>query len=189
MKKIVLLISASCILAACAGPKTNTQSGPFTPSSDAANSAATATRATTPPDPSASANGLAGSANTSPIASDPLLNDRKSILAKRSVYYAVDVAVVQDSDKPVIMAHAQYLKEHPGRVMRIEGNCDERGSTEYNLALGQRRADAVKSMLEAGGARENQIQTVSYGETKPKSPGHDETAWKQNRRADLVYLR
>src|ERR1019366_5094241 len=74
---------------------------------------------------------------------DPL-NDPASILAKRSVYYPFDVSAVQDADKPVVLAHAKYLSEHPDRKVRVEGNCDERGSNEYNLALGQRRADSVK---------------------------------------------
>ena len=119
---------------------------------------------------------------------DPL-NDPNSILAKRSVYYPFDVAAVQDADKPVVQAHAKYLGEHANRKVRLEGNCDERGSNEYNLGLGQRRADGVKKMLELGGANAGQSESVSYGEEKPKAKGHDESAWKQNRRTDLIYAR
>jgi peptidoglycan-associated lipoprotein len=119
---------------------------------------------------------------------DPL-NDPASILAKRSVYYPFDVAVVQDADKPVVEAHAKYLSEHANRNVRLEGNCDERGSNEYNLGLGQRRADGVKKMLELGGAKSGQTESVSYGEEKPKASGHNETAWAQNRRTDLIYAK
>lgn len=120
------------------------------------------------------------------VAVDPL-NDPNSTLAKRSVYYPFDVYVVQDADKPIVQAHAQYLNSHANRNVRLEGNCDERGSNEYNLALGQRRADGVKKMLQVGGVKDSQIEAVSYGEEKPKAAGHDETSWAQNRRTDLNY--
>ncbi|MDO8811943.1 MAG: OmpA family protein [Gallionella sp.] len=119
---------------------------------------------------------------------DPL-NDPASILAKRSVYYPFDVAAVQDADKPAVEAHARYLGEHANRKVRLEGNCDERGSNEYNLGLGQRRADGVKKMLELGGAKSGQAESVSYGEEKHKASGHNETAWAQNRRTDLIYAK
>ena len=119
---------------------------------------------------------------------DPL-NDPTSILAKRSVYYPFDVAAVQDEDKPVVQSHAKYLSEHSNRKVRLEGNCDERGSNEYNLGLGQRRADGVKKMLELGGASADQLESVSYGEEKPRASGHEEASWSQNRRTDLNYAR
>lgn len=128
----------------------------------------------------------AAPAPVAPVAVDPL-NDPNSTLAKRSVYYPFDVYVVQDADKPTVQAHASYLSTHANRKVRLEGNCDERGSNEYNLGLGQRRADGVKKMLLVGGARESQIVTVSYGEEKPKAMGHNEAAWAQNRRTDLNY--
>lgn len=117
---------------------------------------------------------------------DPL-NDPSSILAKRSVYYPFDVSAVQEADKPVVLAHAKYLGEHPDRKVRVEGNADERGSNEYNLALGQRRADSVKKMLVLGGAKADQIETVSYGEEKPRCTDHNEACWSQNRRSDIKY--
>jgi peptidoglycan-associated lipoprotein len=120
------------------------------------------------------------------MAVDPL-NDPNSILAKRSVYYPFDVSVVQDADKPVVAAHAKYLSEHPDRHVRLEGNCDERGSTEYNIGLGQRRADGVKKMMELNGVQSSQITTVSYGEEKPKMTCHEEKCWRENRRTDLDY--
>jgi len=117
---------------------------------------------------------------------DPL-NDPDSILAKRSVYFPLDVSAVQAADKPLVEAHAKYLSEHPDRKVRIEGNCDERGSKEYNLALGQRRADSVKQMLMLGGAKASQIDTVSFGEEKPRCTEHNEACWMQNRRSDIKY--
>lgn len=120
------------------------------------------------------------------MAMDPL-NDPNSILAKRSVYYPFDVAVVQDADKPLLQAHAKYLSEHADRHVRLEGNCDERGSTEYNIGLGQRRADGVKKILQLDGASASQITTVSYGEEKPRMTCHAERCWKENRRTDLDY--
>jgi peptidoglycan-associated lipoprotein len=117
---------------------------------------------------------------------DPL-NDPASILAKRSVYFPFDISAVQEADKPIVLAHAKYLSEHPDRKVRVEGNCDERGSNEYNLGLGQRRADSVKKMLVLGGANASQIDTVSYGEEKPRCSDHNEACWKQNRRSDIKY--
>ncbi|HEY8887804.1 MAG TPA: peptidoglycan-associated lipoprotein Pal [Gallionella sp.] len=120
------------------------------------------------------------------VAVDPL-NDPASILAKRSVYFPFDVSAVQEADKPVVMAHAKYLSEHPDHKVRVEGNADERGSNEYNLALGQRRAESVKKMLELGGAKASQIETASYGEEKPVCTEHNEACWSQNRRSDIKY--
>ena len=121
-------------------------------------------------------------------ATDPF-KDPSSLLSKRTVFYDYDESTVKASDRPVIEAHGAWLKAHPGASLEVEGNCDERGSREYNLALGQRRADAVKKMLVLVGASERQIETVSYGEEHPHAQGHDESAWAQNRRSDLVYRR
>lgn len=120
------------------------------------------------------------------VAVDPL-NDPASILAKRSVYFPFDVSAVQEADKPIVEAHGKYLSEHPDSKVRVEGNCDERGSNEYNLALGQRRADSVKKMLILSGAKASQIETVSYGEEKPVCTEHNEACWSQNRRSDIKY--
>jgi peptidoglycan-associated lipoprotein len=120
------------------------------------------------------------------VAVDPL-NDPTSILAKRSAYFPFDVSAVQEDDKAMLEAHGKYLSEHPDRKVRVEGNCDERGSSEYNLGLGQRRADSVKKMLILSGAKASQIETVSYGKEKPVCTEHNEACWKQNRRADIKY--
>jgi peptidoglycan-associated lipoprotein len=123
-------------------------------------------------------NGMAGDA----------LHDPSSPLAKRSIYFEYDSYVVRDEFKPVVEAHAAYLAAHPAQKLTIEGNTDERGSPEYNIALGQRRADATKKMLILLGASDGQIETVSLGKEKPKNPGKDEAAYAENRRDDLVYV-
>lgn len=110
-------------------------------------------------------------------------------MAKRSVYYATDVDAVAAGDKALLQAHAKYLSEHADRKVELVGSADERGSNEYNLALGQRRADGVKKLLELGGAKPAQVKAVSVGEEKPKATGHDEAAWSQNRRTDLNYAK
>ncbi len=131
------------------------------------------------------AGGVSGSA-TGSMAGNPL-RDPNNILSKRSVYFDFDSFVVKDDYKAVVEAHARYLQQHRDAHMTINGNTDERGSREYNIALGQKRADAVKRMMLLLGATDNQIETVSFGKEKPKNPGHDESAWAENRRDDIVY--
>jgi len=117
------------------------------------------------------------------------LHDPANILFKRSVYFAYDKYDVSAEYRPLVEAHAKYLVAHGGAKVAIQGNCDERGSREYNLALGQRRADAVGKVMTLLGVPSRQIETVSFGEEKPKAPGHDEAAWAENRRSDVVYER
>lgn len=115
------------------------------------------------------------------------LKDPKSILSRRSVYFDFDSFVIKDDFKPLIEAHAKFLVSNPKMKMLVQGNTDERGSREYNLALGQKRAEAVKRNLTLLGAKDDQIESVSLGEEKPKNPGHDEAAWAENRRSDMLY--
>jgi peptidoglycan-associated lipoprotein len=115
------------------------------------------------------------------------LRNPNSILSKRSIYFDFDSFVVKDEYRPLVEAHARYLQSHANARMTIQGNTDERGSREYNIALGQKRADAVKRMMTLLGARDNQIETVSFGEERPKNPGHAESAWAENRRDDILY--
>jgi len=121
-----------------------------------------------------------------PLAANPL-KDPGNILSKRSIFFDYDSNLVKDEFKPVVSAHARYLLQNGGAKMRIEGNADERGSREYNLALGQRRADAVKQMMQLLGVRGEQIETVSFGEEKPRCNQAEEGCWSQNRRGDIVY--
>lgn len=120
------------------------------------------------------------------VTGDPL-KDPGNILSKRSIFFDLDSNLVKDEYKPVVAAHARYLQENRGKKMRVEGNADERGSREYNIALGQRRADSVRQMMQLLGAQASQIETVSYGEEKPRCTGHDEGCWQQNRRGDIAY--
>ncbi|MGZ8290146.1 MAG: peptidoglycan-associated lipoprotein Pal [Telluria sp.] len=117
---------------------------------------------------------------------DPL-NDPKGVLAARSVYFDYDSYVVREDGKPVVSNHSAYLTKNTGRKILIQGNTDERGGTEYNLALGQKRAEAVRKSMSALGVAESQMEAVSLGEEKPKATGSDEAAWAENRRADIVY--
>lgn len=121
------------------------------------------------------------------IARWPELRDPNNILFKRSVYFDFDSYVVKGEFMPLVEAHAKFLKQTAEAKILIQGNADERGSREYNLALGQKRADAVKKALSLLGVKEEQIEAVSLGEEKPKNIGHDEAAWAENRRGDILY--
>ncbi len=148
------------------------------------NSNASANGANTSADANANAKNAknANAAN----ANDPL-NDPSSILAKRSVYFDLDSYVVKDEYKTVMDAHGKYLASRPDRKVLIQGNTDERGGSEYNLALGQKRADAVRRALALRGVPESQMEAVSFGKEKPKAMGSNEEAWRENRRADIAY--
>jgi len=115
------------------------------------------------------------------------LTDPKSKLSQRSIYFDLDKYDVKDEYKDLVAAHAKYLVTNKGFKVLIQGNTDERGSREYNLSLGQKRSDAVKRSLILLGVKEDQVESVSLGEEKPKNAGHDEAAWADNRRADILY--
>jgi peptidoglycan-associated lipoprotein len=109
------------------------------------------------------------------------------LLAKRKFYFEYDRADIQEQDHPVIQAHADYLKENANRHVRVEGHTDENGSREYNVALGERRANAVAHALTSQGVSRSQISTVSFGKEKPESDGRGEESYRLNRRAVIVY--
>jgi peptidoglycan-associated lipoprotein len=115
------------------------------------------------------------------------LKDPKSILSKRSVYFDFDKFDVKEEYRPLVEAHAKFLRDNPTARMLIQGNADERGSREYNVGLGQRRSDSVKKMLLLLGAKESQIEAVSLGEEKPQCADHGEECWAKNRRDDMLY--
>ncbi len=127
----------------------------------------------------------AGNVNGSKLPRE--LTDPKSILSRRSIFFDYDRFDVKDEYRELVTAHARFLSNNRQFKMLIQGNTDERGSREYNLALGQKRADAVKRMLVMLGVREDQVESVSLGEEKPRSEGHDEAAWAENRRSDMLY--
>jgi peptidoglycan-associated lipoprotein len=168
MKKVVLSVLLTGLLAACASQSAKDQTGAAVEDKSAGQKAGTSAMA---------GEGIAGNP----------LKDPNNILSKRSVYYDFDSSVVKDEYKPMVEAHAKYLASHADAKVTIQGNTDERGSREYNIALGQRRADGVKKIMNVLGVGDKQIETVSFGEEKPKATGHDEESWKQNRRSDIVY--
>lgn len=150
-----------------------------------------------PTKPDGSGGGAAGGGNGSQVqgqgaelgggVSAYSLDDPDSPLAKRVIYFDYDSATIPDQYRQLIELHAQYLAEHPNTQVVLEGHTDERGSREYNIALGERRAQAVKKIMLLFGVVEAKVQTVSFGEERPVAPGHDESAWSLNRRVEIVY--
>ncbi|MFC0397545.1 peptidoglycan-associated lipoprotein Pal [Paraburkholderia rhizosphaerae] len=143
----------------------------------------------TPPAPTTTTGNVGSQPNPNAVAPVTVdeLNNPNSPLAKRSVYFDFDSYSVKDEYQPLLQQHAQYLKSHPQRHVLIQGNTDERGTSEYNLALGQKRAEAVRRAMSLMGVPDSQMEAVSLGKEKPLATGHDEASWAQNRRADLVY--
>ena len=115
------------------------------------------------------------------------LDDPNSPLARRVIYFEYDSAEIAYEDQDLLLAHAGYLAANPNTHLTMEGHADERGSREYNIGLGDRRAQAVQRVLELNGVSAAQITIVSYGEEKPAAEGQSETAWRMNRRVELVY--
>lgn len=115
------------------------------------------------------------------------LKDPNSPLSKRNIYFDFDSFVLRSEFKPLVEAHAAFLRSNPKMKMLIQGNADERGSREYNLALGQKRSDAVRKSLTLLGVADSQIESVSLGEEKPRCTESNEPCWQQNRRADMLY--
>ncbi len=176
MGKLILSMAALALLAACASQDVKEQAGAAVEDRKPVES--------TPTKPDTAA--MAKPVESKPIVANPL-KDPGNILSKRSVYYDYDSAVVKDEFKPLVTAHSRYLTQHRTAKITIQGNTDERGSREYNIALGQRRADSVKQMMTLLGAQEAQIETVSFGEEKPRALGKDEASLSENRRSDIVY--
>ena len=174
MKKILIGLSLAILLAACASKE---------PIKEAKVEERTPTPTTTV-SPTATTQGT-GTTSTA-IKGDDLKNPN-SILSKRVIYFEYDQDTVKSEYAALIQAHANYLANNRGRKIRLEGHADERGSREYNMALGQRRADAVRKATSVLGVGNDRMETVSFGEDKPKVTGHDESAWAQNRRVEIVY--
>ncbi len=174
MKKVVLYLALAALAAGCASQEAK-KDAPVTDRSTA-----------TPPSTATAPSTTTSPSRPGSVAGDPL-RDPNSPLAKRSVYFDFDSNVVKDEYRGLVQAHSRYLGEKRDTRIRIEGNCDERGSREYNLALGQRRAEAVKKVMSVLGVSDGRVETTSYGEEKPVAKGHDEQSWAQNRRADIKY--
>jgi peptidoglycan-associated lipoprotein len=177
-KTCFALAAASLFVAACA---TDTP-----PADMSAAPAASASGTQAPRTGSAATKNQPGQRASSQAGTQPAL---KGVPGQRSVYYDFDRAEVKPEFRPTLEAHARYLRENADARVTIEGNGDERGSREYNLALGQKRAEAAQRMMRLSGAADGQIEAVSFGEEKPKAVGHDEASWAENRRSDVVYQR
>lgn len=189
--KLVLAVSAAASLAACTSTPENTakvEDRSATNATNATNSTSTpATGATTTG--TGTGSGMTGNnlANAGNSAGNNALRDPRSPLSRREIFYDLDSFIVKDEYKPLLEAHAAYLKSNRNARIKVEGNTDERGSREYNLALGQKRSESVKRVLMLLGVGEAQIDTVSFGEEKPRNPASNEAAYSENRRCDLVY--
>ena len=173
MKKLMLYLLVAVGAAACASKETRETAPAVTDRSTAV--------------PSASASGQGSTTQRATPSQQPTGMADAGALAKRSVYFDFDSNAVRDEYRGLVTAHSRNMTDKRDLRMRIEGNCDERGSREYNLALGQRRAEAVKKLMTVLGVADGRIETVSYGEEKPVAMGHDEASWAQNRRADIKY--
>jgi len=132
--------------------------------------------------------GSSGSALSGTVSYDEAaINDAGSVLAQRVIYFDFDSSKIDGDFVELIKHHGKYLALNKSASVRIEGHTDERGTREYNVALADRRAQSVKRLLLFQGAASDQITIISYGEEKPVDTGHDEAAWRQNRRAEIVY--
>ncbi|MHB9101682.1 MAG: peptidoglycan-associated lipoprotein Pal [Sulfuricella sp.] len=171
MKKVLFSTLLVGLLAGCAGQDVKDQ-----PMAAVEDRTATQTQAGADAKP----------AGQQSVTANPL-TDPSNILSKRSVYYDLDKSDVKAEYKPMVEAHAKYLTSHKDAKVAVQGNTDERGSREYNIALGNRRADSVKNVMNVYGVTNSQIETVSFGEEKPRATCHDESCWKENRRSDIVY--
>lgn len=129
-----------------------------------------------------SGSGFGSGSNLGPEFSDP-----NNPLSKQTIYFELDSSQVKQEFVPVVAAHAQYLASHPNQHVILSGHADERGSSEYNIALGEQRAKSVERMMRSQGVSAGQLEVVSYGEEKPAVSGHDESAWQMNRRVEVGY--
>ena len=185
--KLILAVAAAAALAGCS-------STPETVAPIETRTGTSTTTTTVTPDSGTSTSGVGntpGAAGTAmpagTSASNNPLKDPRSPLSRREIFYDYDSFTVKDEYKPLLEAHAAYLKQNRNARIKVEGNTDERGSREYNLALGQKRSESVKRVLTLLGVADSQIDTVSFGEEKPRNPASTEAAYSENRRCDLAY--
>lgn len=177
LPKIVPLLTLTLLLAGCAGI-------PGMSGSDANQEGAPVTEGGQ--DAATDGARISGAVEGGEWTGSPLENP-DSLLYTKTIYFDYDVDQVRADYRDVVAAHGDYLAANPSITVTIEGHADERGSREYNIALGERRANGVKRLLMAQGAAENQIITISYGEERPAAMGSGETTWELNRRAEIVY--
>lgn len=167
----VLFLAGATVLAGCATGTTTQPPVDDKSTSDKSGS----TGQPVPPSTSAKGESLPGTSSDA------------ALIAKRRVYFAFDSSQLDEENRKVVEAHARHLNANPNLRVHLEGHTDERGSREYNLALGERRSQSVEKTLRVLNVPANRVTTVSYGEEKPVSQGHDESAWSQNRRVEIVY--
>ncbi len=178
MRKWIIIAFVMALIAGCK----STEEKPVPVEEGAPTATAPAGGATTSGAPAGGISGAPGGPYSAAALRDP-----NNILSKRSIYFDFDEFVIKDQYRPIIEAHAKYLQANRGARATLQGHTDERGTREYNIALGQKRADAVKKMMVLLGAQEIQIETVSFGKEKPRREGHDEASWTENRRVDIVH--
>jgi len=171
------LLAVAAALAGCATSDSPQSTTSATPSSSTGSQSTTGTQ---------TAPGTRGQVDSRTSGTDATRTGGQSPDLKRSVYFEFDKYDVKPEYRALIEANARWLKANPRARLTIEGNTDERGSREYNVALGQRRAEAVGKLMVLLGARPEQIEAVSWGEEKPRGTGHDETSWAENRRSDFA---
>jgi peptidoglycan-associated lipoprotein len=184
MKKLLISALFATLLAGCASTQSPESGAPVEDRNPSASAGSGAAGASTSP---SGGSNVGGTATPGSGQGASALRDPNNILSRRSIYFDYDSDQVKDQFRPLVEAHARYLQSNRSARMTIQGNTDERGSREYNIALAQRRADSAKRMMQLLGAGETQIETVSFGKEKPKNQGHDEAAWAENRRDDIVY--
>ncbi len=132
--------------------------------------------------------GGAAESRVAPVSADSAaLTAAGPVNVARLIYFDYDSYAIKPEFQSLLEAHARFLKTNSGRRVSLEGHTDERGGREYNLALGQRRAEAVRRALALLGVNDNQMEAVSFGKEKPAVPGSDEQAWAKNRRVEIVY--
>lgn len=173
MKNIAIMMFAALLLAACVSTPQ--------PKEEAAK----------PADQSATPDSSAATATTGAVSTEGMTESAKAAqqqgLQDKSIYFDFDQFAIKPEYRDLLRQHVDILKAHPSDTVTLEGNADERGSAEYNLAIGNKRAYAVKAQLTLLGIAATHIQLVSYGEEKPRASCHEESCWQQNRRVDVVY--
>jgi peptidoglycan-associated lipoprotein len=180
-KKLAVSLIMSIFLAACASKPIEEPKAPVTESAPPA-----ATQPEAPAPESSNANAAPEPVMETKTEVNPL-KDPNNILSTRSIYFDFDKDEVKSEYRALVEAHSKYLVEHPNAKLVLQGNADDRGSREYNLALGQRRSVAVRKAMIVLGATDAQIETISFGKEKPRCSEQTEACWSQNRRVDIVY--
>jgi peptidoglycan-associated lipoprotein len=174
MKNVLWIVLVAAVFSVTACSKSNTKDGATTSTSTAAPSSGSSTT---------------GSGAGGGITVSSLEAEQQRLMQQLVVYFDYDQAEIKPEFNAMLAAHGQYLAKNAAATLRLEGNTDERGSREYNIGLGERRAQSVRRALMLQGAAANQLTTVSYGEERPVATGSNEEAWRLNRRVDLVYSR